>query len=110
MYKQWMQIHRNMERSSRFGIGNKIDVLFLRLLELLRKSMYAPVDKKLLLLNEASDTIDSFRFFFQLLWEIKLVSNKEYAVFAIEIENLGKIVGGWKKGLLSKTSAITPRP
>ncbi|OGZ68381.1 MAG: hypothetical protein A3D44_01790 [Candidatus Staskawiczbacteria bacterium RIFCSPHIGHO2_02_FULL_42_22] len=69
MYKQWMEIHRNMERSARFGIGNKIDVLFLRILELLRKSMYTPINKKILILEEVSDYIDSFRFFFQLLWE-----------------------------------------
>src|SRR5437764_1389106 len=106
MYKTWLGIHRNMERSARFGIGNKIDVLFLRILELLRKSMYAPINKKLLLLQEVSDNIDSFRFFFQLVWETKLISNKEYISFGVEIENLGKIVGGWKKGLLNKTSAI----
>lgn len=94
MYKTWMQIHRNMERSARFGIGNKVDVLFLRILELLRKSMYAPISKKVLLLEELTDYIDSFRFFFQLLWETKLVSNKEYISFGAEIENLGKIVGG----------------
>src|SRR3989344_344209 len=106
MYKQWMEIHRNMERSARFGIGNKIDVLFLRILELLRKSMYAPINKKVILLEEVSDNIDSFRFFFQLLWETKLVSSKEYISFGVEIENLGKIVGGWKKGLINKTSAM----
>lgn len=106
MYKTWMAIHRNMERSSRFGIGNKIDVLFLRILESLRKSVYAPINKKVIILEEVSDNIDSFRFFFQLLWETKLVSNKEYISFATEIENLGKIVGGWKKGLINKTSAM----
>ena len=105
-----MQIHRNMERAARFGIGNKIDILFLRLLELLRKSMYTPINKKVLFLEEASDNIDSFRFFFQLLWETKLVSNKEYIAFATEIENLGKIVGGWKKGIVNKTSATGTRP
>ena len=105
MYKSWMEIHRNMERSARFGIGNKIDVLFLRILELLRKSMYAPISKKITLLEEATDNIDSFRFFFQLLWETKLVSRQEYITFGAEIENLGKIVGGWKKGLINKTSA-----
>ena len=95
-----------MARSARFGIGNKIDVLFLRILELLRKSMYAPINKKMVLLEEVIDYIDSFRFFFQLLWETKLVSDKEYTSFGAEIENLGKIVGGWKKCLINKTSAM----
>jgi len=64
-----------------FWEGNKIDVLFLRILELLRKYAYTPIAKKVILLEEVfdhidSDHIDSFRFFFQLLWETKIISHK----------------------------------
>lgn len=99
-------MHRNIERTVRFGLGTKIDVLFLDLLELLRKATYTPINRKLTLLEDASNKIDSLRFFFQLLWEAHLVSNKQYISFGAEIENVGKIIGGWKKGLISKTSAI----
>jgi hypothetical protein len=105
-YKQWLEVHRNIERTARFGIGNKIDELFLDLLELLRKTAYTPINKKLILLEMASDKIDSLRFFFQLLWEAKLVSNKQYISLGAEIENIGRIIGGWKRGLISKTSAL----
>jgi hypothetical protein len=107
MYKTWIEIHRNIERTARFGIGNKIDGLFLDLLELLRKSVYSPINKKVPLLETAIENIDSLRFFLQLLWESKLASNKNYITLATEMENLGKIVGGWRKGLLNKTSALT---
>ena len=106
MYKQWMEIHRNMERVARFGIGNKIDALFLEILELLRKSVYSPLNKKVFLIEQALEKIDSLRFFFQLAWETHLVSSKQYISLGNEIENLGKMVGGWKKGLINKTSAI----
>ena len=106
MYKQWMEIHRNMERVARFGIGNKIDALFLEILELLRKSVYSPLNKKVFLIEQALEKIDSLRFFFQLAWETQLVSSKQYISLGNEIENLGKMVGGWKKGLINKTSAI----
>jgi len=106
MYKNWLEIHRNVERTARFGIGIKIDNLFLEILELIRKAVYTPVNKKLILLEAVSDKIDSLRFFFQLLWETHLVSNKQYISLGAEIENIGRIVGGWKKGLISKTSAF----
>lgn len=99
-------MHRNIERIARFGIGTKVDILFLDLLELLRKATYTPINKKLVLLEATSDKIDSLRFFFQLLWETKLVSNKQYISLGAEIEGIGKIIGGWKKGIISKTSAI----
>lgn len=54
------------------------------------------------LLQEASGKVDSIRFFFQLLWEAQLVPNNQYISLGSEIENLGKMIGGWKKGLVSK--------
>lgn len=105
MYKNWIEIRRNIERTARFGIGTKIDNLFMDVLELLRKSVYTPVDKKIILLEEVADKIDSSRFFLQTLWEAKLITNEKYVCLETEIENLGRMIGGWKKGLISKTSA-----
>ncbi len=101
-----MEMHRNIERIARFGLGLKIDNLFLDLLELLRKSIYTPIDKKIILLGAASEKIDAIRFFMQILWENKLCPNKQYISIETEIQNLGRMVGGWKKGLISKTSVL----
>ena len=85
-------------------MGNRIDTLFLDLLELLRKATYAPVDKKIIILAYASDKIDGLRFFTQLLWEARLAPEEQYILLGIEIENIGKIIGGWRRDLLKKTS------
>lgn len=106
MYKTWMEIHRNVERRARFGLGTKIDILFLDILELLRKAAYASIDKKLPVLDQTLQHLDTLRFFFQLLWETRLVSNEKYISLAPQIEELGRMVGGWRKGLLNKTSAL----
>lgn len=101
-----MEIHRNIERTARFGLGLKIDNLFLDLLELLRGAVYTPIDKKIILLNAAIEKIDMIRFFMQILWENKLCPTKQYISIEAEIQNIGRMIGGWKKGLLSKTSAL----
>ncbi len=106
IYKRWIEIHRNTERTARFGLGLKIDNLLLDLLELLQKTIYTPVDKKVFLLNVTSEKIDMVRFFMQILWENKFCPNKQYVSIETDIQNLGRMIGGWKKGLLSKTSAI----
>lgn len=102
LYKDWLEIYRNIERRTRFGIGTKIDLLFLDTLDLLRKAAYNPVDKKILLLNQVLEKLDSLRFFFQLLWEAHLIPSEKYSAFAPRIEELGRIVGGWRKGLIEK--------
>ena len=104
IYKNWIQIHRNIERTARFGLGLKIDSLFLELLGVLRKTVYTSVDKKILLLSVAIEKIDEIRFFLQILWENKFCPNKQYILIETEIQNLGRMIGGWKKGLISKTS------
>jgi len=101
-----MEIHRDIERTARFGLGAKIDILFLDLLELLRKAVWAQVGKKIIILQEALEKIDALRFFLQLLWEARLMSNNSYTFLATDIEDLGRIIGGWKKGLVNKTSAL----
>ena len=106
LYKKWMEMHRNIERTARFGLGARINIIFLDLLELLRKAVYTPIDKKIILLEKASDKIDMSRFFVQILWEARFISNNQYISLGTDIEDLGKIVGGWKKGLISKTSAL----
>ena len=94
-----------MPRVERFSLGLKIDLLFLDTLELLRKATFAQINQKIEILDEALGKIDSLRFFIQLVWEIKLISNNQFGSLGISVENIGKMVGGWKKGLLTKTSA-----
>ncbi len=104
-YKNWITIHRNIPRTERFGIGLKIDSLFLELLEILRTATYAQIMEKIKILENGLLKIDSLRFFVQILWETRLISNSQFITLGGDIENIGKMVGGWKKGIIIKTSA-----
>jgi len=44
----------------------------------------------------------------QLAWEIKALDNKKYAVLAEKFAEIGKMLGGWKRQLLSKTLPTIP--
>lgn len=106
-YKAWIPIHRNMARTERFGIGTRIDILFLDLLELLRKAAYAGHADKIPLLSEALLKTDALRFFLQLAWELSLIATDRYVPLGQEIEEIGRMAGGWKKGLVMKTPPKT---
>lgn len=96
-------MRRDMPREERFGMGAKIDFLFLETFEILRRATYANGKTKIDLLQSAIENIDSLRFFIQLAWELSLLTNTRYSTLGEGIENIGKMVGGWRKGLLSKT-------
>ena len=92
-----------MDRTERFGIGEKIDSLFLMTMETLREATYLSLEAKIASLGKAIRSIDSLRFFLQVAWEIKCVANAQYALLGSEVEEVGRMVGGWRKGLAAKT-------
>lgn len=102
-YKKWVVIYRNIPRTERLGIGLRTDSLFLDLLELLRKATFTPILKRIELLENASVVIDSLRFFIQLLWELRDIPNEQFIAMSTDIESIGQMVGGWKRGLIAKT-------
>lgn len=104
-YKLWLVVHRKMARSERFGIGDRIDSLWLDLLDALRKATYATPTEKIASLDEALRRVDAVRFFLQVAWESKLMSQSHFISLGKDIEEIGRMVGGWKKGILAKTPA-----
>lgn len=102
-YKIWLIVHRKMARSERFGIGDRIDSLWLDLLDSLRKAAYAPVGQKIPLLEEALRAVDAVRFFIQIAWESELMAQSHFISLGKDIEEIGRMVGGWRRGILTKT-------
>lgn len=98
----WLAIHRNFPKIERFGIGNKIEQNFLSILELTFQSAYLPLEQKIKLLTKTISKMDFLKFFIQLSWESKLIPTEKYSELALKLEEIGRILGGWKKGLETK--------
>jgi len=104
-YKQWILVERNLPKCERFGLGQKVDLLFIDLLDLMQKASFSPLEAKVSLLGDSLSRVDSLRFFVQFCWELKLIPSKQFTIIAQEIEEIGRMIGGWRKGLITKTSA-----
>lgn len=89
----------------RFGIGQKIEHSFLDALELTFFSSFLSPEQKLPLLTKALARIDVVKFFLQIAWENKLLTTPQYSTILASIEEVGKMLYGWKRGLESKTPA-----
>lgn len=94
-----------MARSERFGIGDRIDTLWLDLLDSLRKAAYASANQKVPALEEAARAVDAVRFFVQIAWESGLMSQSHFISLGKDVEEIGRMVGGWRRGILAKTPA-----
>jgi hypothetical protein len=100
----WLSIHRNFPRVERFGIGQKIEIIFLDILELSFSCVYMTPETKIVLLGKIISKLDTLKFFTQLAWEGKLIPSKKYLELSEKLEEIGKMLGGWRKGLQNPSS------
>ncbi|KKQ82932.1 MAG: hypothetical protein UT07_C0014G0008 [Parcubacteria group bacterium GW2011_GWB1_38_8] len=103
-YTYWLKLYRKISKPERFGIGEKIDNLFLEVLELTHYGRYASLADKLPFLEQAILKIDRIKFFSEIAWENKLIITGQHAEFIEKLEEIGRELGGWKKGILNKNS------
>lgn len=104
-YKYWLPLYRNFPKTERFSLGQRIGQLFIEILELTFTSLYLPPDQKIILLGKTISRLDVLKFFLQLAWENKLIPQDKYLEISKMAEEIGRMLGGWKKGLLCKTPA-----
>jgi hypothetical protein len=98
-------LQKNFPKTERYGLGQKINQIFLEVLELTFTASYLPPDAKIILLGKTISQLDILKFFTQLAWENKFIPTEKYAELAQKTEEVGRMLGGWRKGLQSKTPA-----
>ena len=106
IYIFWVNLHRDFPKVERLGVGQKIEHHFLDLLELTFSSSYLPPEPKIILLSRAISKLDVLRFFIQLAWEGKLIPTEKYSVLLADLGEIGRQLGGWKKGLQEKLLVV----
>ena len=57
------------------------------------------------MLGKIISRLDVLKFFIQIAWENKLVPKDKYITLSEKLHEIGRMLGGWKKGLQSKTPA-----
>ena len=93
----------HIPKTSRYTLGNKIDDLFLKTIEYALLASYLHRAEKLPLIKQAVVKLDLLKFFLQVAWEIQALDSKKYINLSKLLDEIGKMFGGWFKGIKSKT-------
>lgn len=83
-------------------MGSKIDALFVDALESIAIASYLPPVQKLPVVQRATSKVDTLKFFLQVAWEIKALDTKKYTALSQPLQEIGRMLGGWYKNLLTK--------
>lgn len=105
-YSLWLAIFNDFPRIQHQTLARKIDDYFLKLLEVVFTCLYLPPEHKINKLTTAISQLDGVKFFLQLAWENKSISSKKYAALSGQLNEIGRMLGGWKKGLENKTPTL----
>ena len=99
-YQVWHNYLEKVSRVDRNTIGVRIDDTFLYLLEFIFRACFA-YDKfeKLSLVSQAIGKNDLLKFFLQVAWEHKIIDHKQYSTLILNLDEVGRMLGGWKKDI-----------
>ena len=103
-YTEWHKYLVDLKRVDRYTIGTRIDETFLELLEFIFRACFA-FDKfeKLAIISGAIGKSDLVKFLFQIAWENDVLDGKQYGKLILQLEHIGRMLGGWKKAAGEKT-------
>jgi hypothetical protein len=102
-YRLWQEYLTQFPKQNRYTLGNKIDEVFLLAIEYCFLASYASKTTKLVHLERCISRVDLLKLLLQLAWEVRALDTKKYIALSEQLQEVGRMLGGWKKGLESKT-------
>lgn len=98
-YKLAYQYIQLFPKKDKYTLGKKVDNLILDLIELTFLATYLSKEKKYDVLQKASLKIDLLKILIRLAKEVKALDNKKYIQLQQELQEIGKMIGGWIRSI-----------
>lgn len=103
-YKLWYEYYQILPKSHRHSIGERIDTLFIEIIESISVASFLVKGEKISYVRIAIRKLDTLRLLLMVLWETKSLDNKKYIALSVQLDEIGKMLGGWN-GQLSKQNS-----
>lgn len=108
-YNLWQIFLRDFPKANRYTLGSKIDDVFLNAIEFTFLASYTNLKDKIIIIDKAISRVDLLKLLILLSWEIKTLENNKYIQISERLEEVGRMLGGWKKQVEEKTSQINEK-
>lgn len=99
LYKGFHLCLKDFPKVERYSLGQKCEGALLDVLESLLRASGLPRAEKLPYLDQASPKLNLFRVYLRLAKDIRALDTKRYTVFQQDIDEIGRMIGGWKRSL-----------
>ena len=106
-YLIWMTIIPHIPKTARFTIGTRIENKFLNLLEFAYTAYFIEKEKKAEKISTCIFELDILKFLISTSWEAKCISHKQYEEISIKLDEIGKMLWGWRKSMDTEKNRAT---
>jgi hypothetical protein len=103
-YLFWYQHYLIIPKTHRYSLGEKIDKLFVELIEAIITAIFLSQTEKLPYVRLAIRKMDTLKVFLMILWETKSLDNKKYIALSVRLDEIGKMLGGWSGQIIKQNS------
>jgi hypothetical protein len=99
-YLLWFQYYTILPKTHRYSLGEKIDKIFVDMIEAIITANFLPPKEKEPFVRFAIKKLDTLKVFLMMLWETKSLDNKKYISLSEKLDEVGRNLGGWRGKLL----------
>jgi len=97
LYKNFHLLRMKIPKNDRFTIFQRCENVMLDFMEGILEASQLNKNQKLPALEKASLKLNFLRVFLQLMKDVKSIDLKTYAAFEQNVDEIGRMLGGWIK-------------
>ena len=103
-YLIWHNIHVILPQINRYTLGNRVDKLFIEIIESISTASFLQKGEKIPYVRLAIRKLDTLKVLLLVLWEAKSIENKKYINLSVPLDEIGRMLGGWYNKLVKENS------
>ena len=103
-YILWHEYHAILPKTHRYSLGQRIDTLFIEIIESVAAAAFLSRQEKLPYVRLAIKKLDTLKILLLILWETKSLDNKKYITLSVKVDEIGRMLGGWNGQLAKQNS------
>ena len=107
IYIIWYGYYQTIPKTHRHTLGQKIDFLFVEIIEGTSIASFINKTEKLPWINFSIRKLDTLKILLMVLWETKSLDNNKYIILSTKLEEIGKMLGGWNGQIQKQNSPTT---
>lgn len=109
MYLEWYRHYQILPKPHRYSLGERVDTIFIHIIEAISSASFLAKPDKLPYVRLAIRKVDTLKVLLMILWETKSLDTKKYAALSVQVDEIGRMLGGWSGQLAKQNSPRTER-